>query len=235
MGSGEVCFADLVGEAGVRCPRCGTGRCAKRHSRWYRRRVRDLSTGEVFERIPILRAEFCDGSTASLAPAALWRGRSTVDSVLEAVTRVLREGLEPAHEWALFAGTGESVVSRRTLRRWTGLVRSRLVGSAWAWLGPRLGLSWSERADAAGQLDQLLDHLAGTILLAFRAAAGRAVLDKPTSPSRRAPCARRRVAGRLAPSPSHDSSSPLRRRGSWCTRRRGRSPPPGRHGGPRHD
>ena len=56
-----------------------------------------------------------------------------------------------------------------------------VVGSAWAWLGPRLGVSWSDRADAAEQLDDLLDHLTGRVLLAFRAATGRAVLDKPTA------------------------------------------------------
>lgn len=235
MGSGEVSFADVVGESGVRCPRCGTGRCARRHSRWYRKRVRDLSTGEVFERIPILRAVFCDGSTASLPPAALWRGRSTVGSVLETVGHVLRDGVEQAHEWTLFAGTGEPVVCRRTLRRWTTLVHSRLVGSAWAWLGPRLGLSWSDQADLAEQLDGLLDRLAGSVLLAFRSAIGRAVLDKPTAPAPRAVCATRRVAGRLGPRPPHDRSSSLRPRGSWWPRHRRRGPPPGQHGGSRDD
>jgi hypothetical protein len=235
MGGGGFSFADLVREAGVRCPRCGTGRCAKRHSRRYRKRVRDLSTGDVFQDVPIQRVEFCDGSTASLTPAALWRGRSTVGSVLETVVRVLGEGVEQAHEWTLFARTGESVVSRRTLRRWTALVRGRLVGSAWAWLGPRLGLSWSDQADLAAQLDKLLDHLAGSVLLAFRAATGRAVLDRPTAPARRAACATRRVAGRLGPRPPHDRSSSLRPRGSWWPRHRRRGPPPGKHGGSSDD
>jgi hypothetical protein len=189
----------------------------------------------VFEDVPILRVKFCDGSTPSLMPAALWRGRSTLDSVLETVVRVLRDGIEQAYEWTLFASTGEPVVSRRTLRRWTDLVRTRLVGSAWAWLGPRLGLAWSDRQDAADQLESVLDHLAGTLLLTFRAATGRAVLDKPTVPSPPTPCATRRVAGRLAPRPPQDSSSPLRPRGSWWPRHRRRAPPPGRHGGSRHD
>jgi hypothetical protein len=235
MGGGGISFADLVREAGVRCPQCGTGRCAKRHSRRYRKRVRDLSTGEVFERVPILRAEFCDGSTTSLTPAELWRGRSTLGSVLETVWRVHRDGIEQAHEWTLYAGTGESVVSRRTLRRWTALVRSRLVGSAWAWLGPRLGLSWSDQADATEQLEGLLDHLAGTLLLAFRATTGRAVLDKPTAPSPHARSTTRRVAGRRTPSPSHDPPSPLRPRGSWWPQHRRRGPPPGKHGGSMDD
>ena len=217
------------------CPRCGSGRCAKRHSRWYRKWVRDLSTGEVFERIPIERAGFCDGSTVSLTPAGLWRGRSTLGSVLETVARVCRDGIERAWEWTLYAGTGESVVSRRTLQRWTQWVDTRMVGSAWAWLGPWLGMSWSNRADAADQLDNVLDRLTDTGLLAFRAATGRAVLDKPTARPPQTPCTTRRVAGRLAPRPPQDSSSSLRPRGSWWPRHRRRGPPTGRHGGPEHD
>jgi hypothetical protein len=235
MGGGEVSFVNLVREAGVLCPRCGLGRCAKRHSQRYRKRVRDLSTGEVFEQVPILRAEFCDGSTASLTPAELWRGRSTLGSVLETVARVHRDGIEQAHEWTLYAGTGESVVSRRTLQRWTYLVGTRLVGSAWAWLGPRLSLTWSDQQDVADQLPSVLDHLANSPLLAFRAATGHAVLDKPTAPPKATPCSARRVAGHLAPSPPHDRSSPLRSRGSWWPRHRRRGPPPGRHGGSEHD
>ena len=217
------------------CPACRTARCARPHAKWYRKRVQDLSTGDVFEQLPILRALFCDGSTASLMPSDLWRGRSTVGSVLESVVHVLRDGIGEAHEWTLFAGTGETMVSRRTLRRWTDLVSSRLIGSAWAWLGPRLGLSWSDQADAADQLDRMLDHLAGPVLLGFRAATGRAVLDKPTAPSPRTPCTTRRVAGRLSPSAPQNSSSPLRPRGSWWPRNRRRGPPPGQHGGSRDD
>jgi hypothetical protein len=197
--------------------------------------VQDLSTGEVFEQVPILRAEFCDGSTVSLTPAELWRGRSTLSSVLETVARVHRDGIERAWEWTLYAGTGESVVSRRTLQRWTRWVGTRLVGSAWVWLGPRLGLPWSDRQDAADQLDRVLDRLADTILLAFRAATGRAVLDKPTASLPQKRCTTRRVAGRLVPHPPHDPSSPLRPRGSWWPRYRRRGPPPGKHGGSKHD
>jgi len=232
---GKVSFVDLVRESGRVCPTCGTDRCARPHARWHRKRVQDLSSGDVFEDVPIQRAEFCDGSTVSLIPSFLWRGRSTLDSVLETVVRVLRDGIEQAHEWPLFAGTGEPVVSRRTLRRWTDLVRTRLVGSAWAWLGPRLGMGWSDQVDAADQLESVLDHLADTLLLAFRAATDRAVLDKPTAPSPPTPCATRRVAGRLAPRPPQDSSLSLRPRGAWWPRHRRRAPPTGRHGGPRHD
>jgi hypothetical protein len=189
----------------------------------------------VFERVPILRVKFCDGSTPSLMPAALWRGRSTLDSVLETVVRVLRDGIEQAWEWTAFAGTGESVISRRTLQRWSSLVRTRMVGSAWAWLGPRLEWSWSDRQDPACQLESVADRLTGPLLLAFRATTGHAVLDKPTTPPPTPACSVRRVAGRLAPRPPQDSSSSLRPRGSWWPRHRRRGPPTGRHGGPEHD
>jgi hypothetical protein len=232
---GEQLFGVLLRESGVSCPVCGTADCARPHAWRYRKRVRDLSTGEVFERVPIRRAKFCDASTVSLIPGELWRGRSTIGSVLETVVHVLREGIEQAHEWTLYAGTGAPVVSRRTLWRWADLVRSRLVGSAWAWLGPRLGLSWSDQADAAEQLDKLLDHLAGTVLLAFRCATGHAVLDKPTAVAELASCTTRRVAGRLSPSLPQDLSSSLRPRGSWLPRNRRRAPPPGQHGGSKDD
>lgn len=228
-------FRVLVHESGVSCPVCGTTDCAQPHAWRYRKRVQDLSTGDVFEQVPILRVVFCDGSTASLMPSDLWRGRSTVGSVLETVVHVLRNGIEQAHEWTLFAGTGESVVSRRTLRRWSDLVSTRLIGSAWAWLGPRLGLSWSDQAETAEQLDRVLDHLSGPVLLGFRAVTGYAVLDKPTAPAPRAPCATRPVAGRLAPDPPHDPPSSLRPRGSWWPRHRRRGPPPGKHGGSSDD
>lgn len=217
------------------CASCGTSGCARPHGKWYRKWVRDLSTGEVFERVPVFRVRFCDGSAPSLMPAVLWRGRSTIDSVLETVVRVLGEGIEPAYEWTLFAGTGESVVSRRTLRRWSGWVRQRVVGSAWSWLGPRLGWSWSDQQDAAAQLQRVLDQLLPMVLLAFRAATGRAVLDKPTVPVSARLCSARRVAGRLAVTPPQDLSSPPRPRGSWWSPQRRRTPPPRKHGGSEDD
>lgn len=216
----------LLGESGVSCPTCGTADCAQPNGWRYRKWVRDLSTGDVFEDVPIRRTEFCDGSTVSLLPSELWRGRSTVSSVLETVVRVLRDGVETAHEWTLYAGSGESVVSRRTLRRWTGLIETRLVGSALAWLGPRLGLCWFDRVDVAGQLRTVLDRLGGVLLLKFRAATGHAVLDKPLTPTKPSPTTSRRVTGDQVLTPPHDSSSSLRPRGSWCRRHRGRSPPP---------
>jgi len=74
----------------------------------------------VFEQVPILRVLFCDGSTASLTPSDLWRGRSTVGSVLETVVRVLRDGIEQAWEVnvenARFAGADAR--RRARMRSW---------------------------------------------------------------------------------------------------------------------
>ncbi len=205
----------VVEASGLRCERCGDGRCARRHARRYRKRIVDLSTGEVFENLPILRVVFCDQSTGSLMPAEIWRGRFTVSSVIEAVVRVHRDGLEAACEWTLYAGTGEEVVSERSLRRWRDLVRTRLVGSAFSSLGPQLGLTWSDASDPALQLEALLEKLSVTTLLDFRALTGHAVLDKPSgipSPPR---STARRVPGRLAPASPPTTPSSRRPRGAW--------------------
>lgn len=157
-------------------------------------------------------------------PADLWRGHFTVSSVIETVVHVTGDGLLAASEWVLYGGDGDELVSERTLRRWRDSTRSRLIGSALAWLGPRLGVTWSGRLHEADQLSTLLDHLTPEILLRFRARFGRAVLD--TSPSHR-PAARtlaRRVPGRLAVAPPHDPPSKLLPRGQWCNRT-GRGPP----------
>jgi hypothetical protein len=217
----------LVAEAGLRCPRCGTSTCAGFHGRWYRKRVTELSTGEIFEQIPILRACFCSGSTGSILPADLWRGRSTVGSVLQTVVHVLREGVGPALEWAAYAGTGEEPVSERSLRRWKTITQKRLIGSALSWLTPKLDWVWSDTQDQADQLEHLLDDLSGPLQLAFRGASGYAVLDRPNvhrddrSPRSRA----RPLPGRLAEAPPQNPPSKLLPRGTWWPRT-GRGPPP---------
>lgn len=224
MRSGSIDTAAVVEESGRRCPGCGTAACARRHVWRFRKRITDLSTGAVFERVPIVRVRFCDGSTASLVPAAIWRGRFTVESVLETVVRVLGDGLEAAYDWTWAAGTGEAVVSRRTLGRWRDLTRRRVIGSALAWLGPRLGVSWSTRVAEASQLGTLLDQMDGSVLAAFRAAAGYAVLDKPTRRCAPARSSGRRIPGRLAPTAPPNVPLDLRRRGAWSLRHR-RGPP----------
>jgi hypothetical protein len=128
---------------------------------------------------------------------------------------VHRDGWEAAAEWALYGGTGEEVVSERSLRRWRDLIRTRVIGSAFSWLGPKLGLSWSERAPVADQLEPLLDRMTGTLLLGFRALTGRAVLDKAPDSSMATRSTARRVLGRLAADPPHTAPSSRRLRGSW--------------------
>jgi hypothetical protein len=226
--------SDLVREAGLTCPVCGTGECARFHARRRRKRVLDLSTGDVFRDLPILRVRLCAGATVSLMPAELWRGRATVSSVLETVAHVFRDGVEAAHEWVGFAGTGEPPFSRRTLRRWRDAVRSRLIGSALGWLGPRLDIHGSDSEDAADQIRILLDRLTGAVLVTFRAVTGRGVLDKPARVEDRPPprSAARRVAGRFPPDPPHDPPFSPRPRGSWWPRnRRGPPRPKARKGG----
>lgn len=224
MREGSCDLAAAVAESGLRCGGCGGQGCARRHAIRYRKRIMDLSTGAVFEQVPILRVRFCDRRTVSLVPAMLWRGRFVVDSVLETVARVLRDGVEAAYDWTWVAGTGEDVVSRRSLGRWCAVVRSRFVGSALSWLGPELDLYWSHTAHAADQLESILDRLTGPALVGFRAATGRAVLDKPQfhrSGSRRAT---RRIAGRPVSPLSPKAPSEWLRRGTWCRDRR-RGPP----------
>jgi hypothetical protein len=222
-----VDLGPLVEACGLRCGKCGTSRCARPHAVRFRKLITDLVTGEVFQSLPIRRILFCDGTTGSLFPAEIWRGRFTISSVLEAVVRVHRDGVEAAGEWALLGGTGDEMVSDRTLRRWREVVRHRLVGSAFSWLGPQLGLSWSDHTPVATQLDGLLDQVTAPVLAGFRAVTGRAVLDKPSAhPPFPARSTARRVPGRLAPDPPPIAPSPTRRRGAWSRLRRRESPWP---------
>jgi hypothetical protein len=215
---------DLATEAGVRCGRCGSARCAGRHAVRRRRSVTDHSTGEIFEGVPIVRVKLCDGSTASCPPAELWRGRSTVSSVIETVAHLESDGLAAAREWVMYGDRDDEPVSDRTLRRWRDLVRSRLIGSALAWLGPRLGITWSDARNTAGQLEILLDRLTPEVLVTFRAATGRSVLDtgapRPRPPRSPSPP----IPGHLAPAPPPDPPRVLLPRGARL-RRTGRDPP----------
>ncbi len=219
-------------EADLKCARCGSTACARPHGWRHRKKVTDLSTGAVFENLPILRVRTCVG-TVSLVPGELWRGRFTITSVLEAVVHCLREGAGKACEWAWAAGTGEAIVSESSLRRWRRIVRVRLVGSALSWLGPQAGIRWSEAHGEAAQLEALLDRTTGPLLARFRCLFGRGLLDRTSAPCRPSPSrkAAPRVAGRHDPGPSHDPTRPVRPRGSWL-RPRPREPPLGRpHGG----
>lgn len=217
------------------CTRCASGRCARPHAWRWRKRVTDLSTGDVFERIRIRRVIFCDGKTVSLMPWELWRGYFTVPSMVETAVHIFRDGLRAAYDWCWEAGRDGSPVSPRTLRRWRSVIRERLIGSAVSWLGPHLGLSWSTAKPEAAELQALLDGLSAQALLAFRARFGRACLDRARSEKRnsaRAGFSAPRIAGRGGESPPHDPPRPLRPRGAWRTGQSRRSPPGDSKGGP---
>jgi hypothetical protein len=173
-----------VQEAGVRCTRCRSGRCARPSGWRCRKRVTDLSTGDVFEHIGIRQVIFCDGKTASLVPAELWRGLFTVTSVMETGIYILRDGLPAAYDWCWEAGRDGSPVSLPTLWRWRDIVGQRLMGSALRWLGPELRFSWADQRSEAAKLEALLKRLTPGALLGFRAQFGRACLDRARSERR---------------------------------------------------
>jgi hypothetical protein len=223
--SGRLDRHRMIRESGLCCPECDSNGCGQPHAWRFRKKVTDLSTGEEFPRIPILRVRFCNGTTTSLIPAELWRGRCTVGSVIETVIRVLREGTPQAADWVSFAARDGEAVCERTLGRWRTWVRRRLIGSALSWLLPRTGLSWSEHGDEASQLERLLARMSPVLLAAFRLLFGRSVLDKPKTRPDKPHTPARRIAGRRDASLSHDPSGSKRPRGSWWHRRR-RGPPP---------
>ncbi len=130
MKSGNYEFSALVAESGLLCPDCGTADCAKYHGRWLRKKIRDLCSGDLFLNLPLLRVRFCNKSTKTIYPVELWRGRSTVTSVLEAVFLTLSEGMESALQRVMDAGDGTETVSERTVRRWIKRVGNRLPVAA---------------------------------------------------------------------------------------------------------
>ena len=212
-------------ESGLACDRCGSGRCARPHAWRHRKKVTDLSDGAVFENLPIRRIIFCSRRTASLVPAELWRGRFTLPSVLETGVHLLRDGLPTAYDWTWDAGVDGSPVSPRTLRRWRDWILRRVLGSAWAWLAGETELTAAGATSAAARLEALLAKLTSLLLLAFRAACGRAPLDKAIARRALPPRRARPLPGRHGPAPPPDPPRTLRRRGAWCSRRSRRSPP----------
>ena len=116
--SGSFCFRALVVESGLLCPTCGAFDCVQYHGTWFRKIVFDIYSGELFKNLPVLRIVFCDGTTKSLFPAELWRGRATVSSVMEAVSDAIIGGVEYALQRAVATGDGDEPFSERTLRRW---------------------------------------------------------------------------------------------------------------------
>jgi hypothetical protein len=209
----------VVATAGAACTRCDSTRCARPHGVRHRKRVIDLSTGAVFQAMPIRRVRFCDGRTASLTPAELWRGRFTITSVLETTVHVLRDGIAAACEWTAHAGDGDEIVSPRTLQRWRAVVRQRVIGGALAWLLPQMGVAWSATQPAASQLEAVLSRISGSLLARFRATFGHGLLD------RRARSRARREAARRSRTAPHDPSRQRAANPSPCAPRSRRSPP----------
>ena len=226
IAAGAYDLLSLVGEAGITCSRCGSGACGRSHGVRRRKAIRDLETGRLHKNVPIVRVEFCDGGTCSLPPAAVWRGRSTVRSVLAAVDRVVGERVEATLAWATQRdGEGEEPVSERTLRRWRRQLETRLLGDPARWVAARLG-DPTLTTDPVRLPGEAL-RLPPADLLAFRARFGRALPDTVTRPTSAARSPSRRVPGRLAPAPPPDPPSSYHRRGRSSPRpgREGRGPP----------
>ena len=221
--SGDYDLAALVSEAGVRCSRCGSGACARFHDKRYRKQVTDLSTGNIYRLVPILRVAFCDGTTGTLPHAELWRGRFTVSSVLETTGHVLADGVNEALEWTMYAGGGEQLVSERTLRRWVKRVETRLAP-----LSHYLGL-----AAPPEEPMRLLDRIEPEDLLCFRRLAGYGLLDKPATDPKTSHTTVRPRPSHLRPSPPPDPPSRYLPRGSRYGPHRSKPPPEGEdEGGP---
>src|SRR6266851_6794368 len=151
--SHDIDVAGCVAEAGASCTKCGSGRCARESASRRRKRITDLSTGDVFENVLIRRVVFCDGRTASLMPAELWRGQFTVTSVVETGVHILPDGVAAAYDWCWDAGPDGSPVSLPTLARWRTLIRQRLLCAALPALNPQLGWSSSDCLSEASRLE----------------------------------------------------------------------------------
>jgi len=206
----------VVADSGVSCPRCGAApRCARAHAWRHRRRVRDLAAGRVFADVPVVRVVLCTGATISLMPAALWRGRSTIASVVTAVGHVLADGIEAGPDWVRIQVHGEPGVSRSTLGRWRDKVLPRVSAAALAVVEPHPTEDWS-RAAVAARMALLGGVLTLAVLASFRTRCGRAVLDRPAPRSSAAPRRSvRPIPGRLFPAPPPATGGPRLRRGTW--------------------
>ena len=217
--SGDFILRSLVAESGLQCPKCGTADCTRYHGRWFRTKILDLCIGEAFENLPILRVKFCQGPTKSLFPAELWRGRSTVSSVLEVVSNAIDGGVEQALQWAMAAGDGDEPVSERSIRRWVKRSGDRVpVASA------TLNFPADGGQPAAEKFENFLTRLHPGHLLELRQRWGYSLLDVPgpQKPPRSTTCPKPVFPD---PLPPHEVPSEYLPRGTRLRRsRRGRSP-----------
>ena len=171
--SGDFILSNLIAESGLVCSVCEDAACAKYHGRWTRKRIRDLCSGDSFENLPLLRIRFCNKSTKTIYPAELWRGRSTVTSVLETVFHAIDGGIELALQRVMNAGDGTETVSERSVRRWVKRVGTRLPVAA----GVLAIVSERVFSDTAAMFEHFLTHLYPHHLLQLRRQWGYSLLD----------------------------------------------------------
>lgn len=148
---------------------------------WYRKTIHDLCTGEVFYNVPILRALFCDGSTKSLHPADLWRGKATITSTLEVSSIAAQGGLEEAMQWVSLSADGDEAISERTVRRWLKRSIERISLAT-----PGLNFSAWAHESVGEKFENFLTQLHSGDLLTLRRHWGLSLLDvrpfeKPTN------------------------------------------------------
>ncbi len=207
---GNFVIRDLVVEAGLLCPKCRTADCVKYHGTWYRKLIHDLCSGEVFNSVPILRVVFCDGSTKSLHPAELWRGKATITSTLEVSSIAAKDGLDEALQWVILSGGGDEVISERTLRRWLKRTLDRVsIASAILSFFPLTNEPASEK------LENFLTQLHCRDLLTLRRHWGFSFLDlpPPEKPTNTIKCPK---PGFHNPRPAQNPPSEILPRGTKC-------------------
>ncbi len=185
--------------------------------------MRDLAAHRVFADVPVLRVMFCTGATISLMPAALWRGRSTIASVVAAAGQLLAHGLERGHDWVRVQIPGGPGVSRSTLGRWREAVVPRVSAAALALVALPPGADGQSCAEPVERMARLAAALTPRVLAGFRARFGRAVLDLAR------PLARREVHDASATDPGSSRSGPATRNGRTPSSARRKVPlaPPG--------
>lgn len=217
--SGDFCFRSLVAESGLVCGTCGTADCVRYHGSWFRKRIVDLCSGDIFENLPILRLRFCTGNSNSLYPAELWRGRATVSSVLDAVSDAIGGGVDYALQRATSAGDGDEPFSERTLRRWIKRTGNRVpVASA------SLNIPLDRGGPAAEKLEVFLSWVHARHLLGLRRQWGFSLLDVPPPPKTPNTSTRIKPGFQNLRPPQNPPSEYVRRGTRSRLSRRGRSP-----------
>ncbi len=163
---------------------------------------------------------FCDGSTKSLHPAELWRGKATITSTLEVSSIAANDGFEEALQWVIMSGGGDEAISDRTLRRWLKRAAQRIsIASA------VLNFSPVPKESASEKLENFLTQLHCRDLLTLRRHWGFSLLDLPPSEklTNTVKCPK---PGFHNPRPAQNPPSAILPRGTKCFLYR-RGPPTG--------